>query len=1085
MRDRPLRFFMAAFILISLISIGPVMAQPDPPGGLQAVSMENGQIQLSWNAVAGATKYQIYQSTIDSIPGAFHKEVTNTSVILTIGGDSLANGVKWYFWVKTVENTEISDPTSSVNAVCDASPPLAVTLSSPLNGSYVIVNTPTLDWDATTDNSSIGDGQSTGVSHYELQISTASDFSPGVTDTFNNINTTEYTTNPLPNSTYYWRVRAHDNAGNALDWTSPSMNERTFIVNMDSPTLLAPANGSSFNDDPPGELPPTFSWTEVDGAGGYLLEVDDQTPISATPLHSYNVSGGSTTSYTPLTVFDDGTYYWRVSATNGGGQSIGVYSSTWSFSVDKTAPDAPTLTSPVNGSTIGDPTPQFTWSDVTDAVSYEIEVSEANTTEVDGSFSTVQHSSAPTTNSHTPASDLGDGLHYWHVRAKDSADNYSDWSAIFSFTVDTTLPEIPTLTSPADEATLEDSTPTFSWSAVAGASEYYLEISTSQTFTTLSVDKTVTNATYTLTAGEALSNGTYYWRVASDLDEDEYSEVRSFTVDVEPTEQPISFQVEVRSGATGDYLDNAQITILSGPTTVDVAETGTTGRASLTAPPGTYTMRVEKNLWDSGDGQVYSKQVTVSAGSTLLYVNLYQTGRDLLVASVHYNDKTSSTPPSIVIYRDGEVYDTVQMPYMPPTTMVPNNLKLAKTNLVIEVPTTGTYEIADPSYTEGKVTIQNLSQTLSSGYVNTVSIQITSSISGLIVDEFGNIITGASVMLLRQSDNAIMGAVETSSIGFLFNLILPDTYYVRAQKSGYDNVVSSTFDVAPHETKNVGMITLTQQKGTLNVTVQSSAGSLLDNVTVEVTNSDGNVVFSQMAAQGIIGIELPGGTYTISATKVGYDLNETVSAVVVAGETLSKTLIMSEQTTPPPLTGSIELSVSDEGGNPLQLVNVYIAGEKIGVTNQDGILLIDDLDPATYELTLKKDGYDDVSMSVTVTAGDTSTNTKSMSETVVTESSSRMKWILIGAAVVIVFAIVLIALTKRKGGEGKPEEEMPEERPPETGPSPRAVERAPARYERPLPPSGRGGIPSTSKKAQGDLGDKEKSGGGIPSQSSK
>lgn len=1087
MKDRPLKILMAVFILVSLLSVGPVMAQPDPPTNLQAVSLANGGIDLSWTAVPGATSYEVFKSTIDSIPSS-SVTVSDTSMSLIIGGgDGLVDGTIWFFWVKAVDGSGTSDPAGSASAVCDASPPYAVTPSSPLNGSYVLTNTPTLTWSATTDDNSAGSGETTGVDHYELQYSTTPGFTPSTTMTVSNISGTDHTPSALPNGTYYWRVRAFDVAGNALDWTSVSINVYTFIVNMDAPSLVSPSDGSAFNNDPPGELPPTFQWTEVSGANGYLLEIDVQTPITASPAYSFNVSGGSTTSYTPIAIFGDDTYYWRVSATNGGGTTIGIYSNVWSFSVDQTAPDVPTLSSPANASTVSSDTPALDWGSVSDAAGYDLEISSNNTTDLDGSFSTVEYSSTGlTTDSHTPTTQLSDAAHYWHVRSYDSAGNYSDWSPTWTFTVDTSLPQAPTLTSPSDGGTITTGTPTFSWSAVTGAASYNLEVSTSETFTgTLTLDQTVTGAT-SYTPSSALSNDTYYWRVSSNLAPTQFSSVWSFTVNVTPSEQPVSIQVEVRSGATGEKLNNAQVTIMSGPTTIDSDTTGANGRVSLSAPPGSYTLRVLKNLWDEGDGDQYSRQISISTSGEIFYANLYTTGRDLLVASVRYNDKTGSTPPSIVIYRDGAVYSTVSMPNLPTSDMMPNNLVLAKTNLVIEVPTTGSYEIADPSYTEGKVSITNLSQNLSNAYVNTVSIQITSSINGVIVDEAGDILTGASVMLLRQSDNAIMGAVETSSIGFLFNLIVPGSYYIRAQKNGYDTVTTGSFEVAPHETTNVGMVTLTQEKGTLNVTIQDTGGQLLDDVTVEIQNSSGQVVNTQIATQGIIGFELPGGTFTLSATKTGYVLEDTASAVIVAGETTSKTLIMTEETTPPPEKGSIQISVTDAAGNPIQLVNVYLDNEKVGVTNQDGILLLEDLDPATYEITLKKDGFDDVSFSKSVTAGEVATHSDSMDEVVVTEDSSRMRWILIAVGAVIVFAIVLLYLTK---GRGK-EEEMPEEGPrPFTKPevTPETVARE--RVQRKAPPTTypgvtRSGIPNRSEKEARNT-ESDKRGGGIPTRSTK
>ncbi|HVW71619.1 MAG TPA: immunoglobulin-like domain-containing protein, partial [Candidatus Paceibacterota bacterium] len=48
------------------------------------------------------------------------------------------------------------------------------------------------------------------------------------------------------------------------------------------------------------------------------------------------------------------------------------------------------------------------------------------------------------------SSGASDGTWYWQVRAKDAAGNYSDWSDIWSVTLDTSAPAAPTITSPAD-----------------------------------------------------------------------------------------------------------------------------------------------------------------------------------------------------------------------------------------------------------------------------------------------------------------------------------------------------------------------------------------------------------------------------------------------------------------------------------------------------------------------------------------------------------------------------------------------------------------------------------------------------------
>ncbi len=1079
MNNRLIRSIIAALLLFSLIGVGQAMAVPAAPTGLTAVSQAGGDIALSWNPVSGATSYLVYASLVSSpIPTAEIKEVSSNSTVVSVS-DGIASGCTWYFWVKAKDAVpSVSDPSNMTSAVCDTKPPGGVSLSSPIDGSYVVTRLPMFSWGAVSDDTSQGCNVATGVDYYELQYSTSATFSPGETTTISNIaGTSSSPTYELPNATYYWRVRAFDVAGNVFEWTSPSIPSRSFMINLSAPTLLGPADNSSFNGVPSSELPPTFSWTEVSGANGYLLEIDTEMPLSAPIAYTVPVTGGSTTSKTPSIEFSDGTYYWRVSATDSGGSSIGIYSSVWSFSVDTVAPGAPTLTSPADGITTSDTSPTFLWEAVSTAYKYKIDIAD------DSGFTNVIYSypltGDLTITTHTIGTDLPDGTYYWHVKAIDAADNEGSWSSSRSFVVDTTIPPPPTLSSPANGSTITDATPAFSWTAVSGATSYTIEYSTSAAFTT-SVTASATSTSYTVPGTAALSNTTYYWRVSSNLAPTQFSDTWSVTINAEATEPLVSFNVIVRSGATGEPINAALVKITSGPSTIASSGTSESGSAHFSIEAGTYTFTITKNLWDNGSGNTFSESYTVTASTTTVNALLYQTGYDLIVATIKYNDKFSSAPDSVIIYKDGTVHKTVTLP-MVPSAILPNNLKLAKTNLVVEVPNTGSYTIADPIDTGNPIQVTNLSQTLFTAYNNSITIQITSSLNGVVVDEGGNIVTGSKVILLRTSDNSIMGAVDTSSIGFIFNLLLPGNYYLRISKDNYDDLTTDSFIVDANETKNLGMLTLTQQKGTLNITIQTSDGQLVTDANVSIADLDGNVVFSQLAAQGIVGTLLPGGTYTIDVSATGYTLDSPVTAVVTADETSSKTITMTKAADPIPETGSLQLSVSDAEGNPLQLVEVYIDGTKVGVTNQDGILLIEDLDAGTYQVTLKKEGYADKSSSYEVVAGDTTTVTPAMDEEVAPDTSSRVKWILIAVVLVLLFAVALYVFMNRKGEEvviesssGKHPAAGPRSTPSSIAQRPKVVPKAPEKN----------GIPTSSAKvSKSDGGEHEK--GGIPSHSIK
>ena len=100
---------------------------------------------------------------------------------------------------------------------------------------------------------------------------------------------------------------------------------------------------------------PTFLWDRVDGAAGYRLQVDDDSNFS-TPLINKNVDA---TSYTPTTVFADGTYYWRVTIRRSD-TVFGHWTPTMSFVKSSRPPQtlAPTADETVNEQ------PTFTWTAV-------------------------------------------------------------------------------------------------------------------------------------------------------------------------------------------------------------------------------------------------------------------------------------------------------------------------------------------------------------------------------------------------------------------------------------------------------------------------------------------------------------------------------------------------------------------------------------------------------------------------------------------------------------------------------------------------------------------------------------------------
>ncbi len=113
---------------------------------------------------------------------------------------------------------------------------------------------------------------------------------------------------------------------------------------------------------------------------------------------------------------------------------------------------------------------------------------------------------------------LGDAEWNYTVYTQDLAGNVND-TGLRIINLDSSPPGAPTLTSPTDNDHTNDNTTTFDWSDVTDTFGVnytfmiYNDSSLGNDNVTLNKTSFTQTSAYTLTAGEALSDGTYYWRV--------------------------------------------------------------------------------------------------------------------------------------------------------------------------------------------------------------------------------------------------------------------------------------------------------------------------------------------------------------------------------------------------------------------------------------------------------------------------------------------------------------------------------------------------------------------------------------------
>jgi hypothetical protein len=333
----------------------------------------------------------------------------------------------------------------------DITVPSIVSLISPSNNNYLNDSAINLIWHQAIDNLS-------GIQHYIVQYAFDSVFTQGLVDTISNDTTFTLT---LADSTYYWRVKAVDAAGNENNFSLIQRFEiDTRIPN--APVLISPINGIWFDT-----TSVIFNWSQVtfekekhepkitqistdnivgqDNRNLKVAATSDPLSIESdffTPVRYILQADTNTNFTTPIVdttsfVYDTLTlnqarYYWRVRAYDLAGNQ-GIFSGCDSFGVDNTAPSIPNLISPINNTILTDSFVRFYWNRSTDNVSgvREYLINIANNPNFTNAFDT-------TLTDTTIMRRFSDTTYYWRVRVMDIANNQSNWSNVWNFRVQTT-----------------------------------------------------------------------------------------------------------------------------------------------------------------------------------------------------------------------------------------------------------------------------------------------------------------------------------------------------------------------------------------------------------------------------------------------------------------------------------------------------------------------------------------------------------------------------------------------------------------------------------------------------------------------
>ncbi len=313
-------------------------------------------------------------------------------------------------------------------------------------------------------------------------------------------------------TTYYWRVYAI--TANYAD-TSASSAVWSFTTT-DAPTLTGPTDGIVLTNS----VRPNIRWTELVGASKYIYQCDTSSSFDSPLCLTYTYNGYNSNGSNPNQLHFGKTYYLRMKATNSDDSDTSAWSAVRTF----TTCDAPTLSSPSNGSTLSTVAPTAYYNTITGANGYLMQWSE------DPDFATYEEYSLSSSNNALTLNGLKfSTTYYWRVCAFNSnSSDTSSWSEVWSFTTS----GAPTLSTPANGSTLTTVQPTLYYNTISGAGGYLMQWSEDPDFATYE-EYSLSSSNNGLTLTRLEFGTTYYWRVCAinnnSTDTSAWSEVWSFT----------------------------------------------------------------------------------------------------------------------------------------------------------------------------------------------------------------------------------------------------------------------------------------------------------------------------------------------------------------------------------------------------------------------------------------------------------------------------------------------------------------------------------------------------------------------------
>jgi hypothetical protein len=416
------------------------------------------QIQLVWDPCTepDLAGYKVYYGTASGAYGTPIRIGNDPSYALT----GLTQGTRYYINVTAYdkyENESELDPLIEVNGLA-IDPPGAVIQVSPSRTS--IDTTPPYTWDAVP-----------ASSWYYLYVN----------DSTGNKIQTWYSALEAgcPNGTGTCSVTPTTEVLGSSKWWIQSSNIAGYGPWSTGMSFTVPPSGQATIGYPTGTITdttPTYTWNAVSGATWYQLYVNDSIGNRIQqwyPAADLGCPDGTDTCTVTPTLDVIGSCQWWVQTYNSVGYGPWSYPLSFTTTTVPTPPVAAILVSP--SGTIPDTTPSYTWNAVSGATWYQLYVNDSIGNRIQQWYAAADLGCPDGTGTctATPTLDVA-GSSQWWIQAYNRR-GFGPWSAPGSFTAPN--PSAPGAATPSlPSGTITDTTPTYTWNAVSGATWYQLYV---------------------------------------------------------------------------------------------------------------------------------------------------------------------------------------------------------------------------------------------------------------------------------------------------------------------------------------------------------------------------------------------------------------------------------------------------------------------------------------------------------------------------------------------------------------------------------------------------------------------------------